>query len=134
MGSQTAYGFEMRFLRNICWLGIMFSLSAVFGFSSVDFPQQTSRPLKFYTDVFAWYPDGCIKRISLGDGIYFQPCIHPEGSYVVFYGNSSGIPRIWKASLATDEMVPITDSKTCARHPVFDWKGRRIAFSSDISF
>jgi hypothetical protein len=46
--------------------------------------------LQFYTDVYAWYPDGDIKKISPGDGIYFQPCIHPDGTHVVFYGNSTG--------------------------------------------
>lgn len=50
--------------------------------------------LQFYTDVYAWYPDGEIKKISPGNGIYFQPCIHPEGTHAVYYGNSSGPP--WK--------------------------------------
>jgi hypothetical protein len=45
-----------------------------------------SPKLQFYTDVYAWYPDGKIKKISPGDGIYFQPCIHPEGTHVVYYG------------------------------------------------
>jgi len=47
--------------------------------------------LQFYTDVYAWYPDGEVKKISPGDGIYFQPCIHPEGTHVVYYGNSIGL-------------------------------------------
>ena len=34
--------------------------------------------LQFYTDVYAWYPDSRVKKISPGDGIYFQPCIHPD--------------------------------------------------------
>lgn len=90
--------------------------------------------LQFYTDVYAWYPDGKIKKISPGDGIYFQPCIHPEGTHVVYYGNSSGPPCIWKANLITGEIVALTSSDSNARHPVFDWEGRQIVFSSDHVF
>jgi len=90
--------------------------------------------LRFYTDVYAWYPDGTIKRISPGDGIYFQPCIHPEGTHVVYYGNSSGPPRVWVADLRTGEAAAITPPDSNARHPVFDWDGERIAFSSDHVF
>jgi Tol biopolymer transport system component len=90
--------------------------------------------LQFYTDVYAWYPDGKIKKISSGDGIYFQPCIHPGGTHVVYYGNSKGTPRVWKADLETGVTIALTSSEANARHPVFDWKGERIAFSSDHVF
>lgn len=90
--------------------------------------------LQFYTDVYAWYPDGKVKKISPGDGIYFQPCIHPEGTHVVYYGNSSGPPRVWKADLKTGEVVALTPPESNARHPVFDWEGRQIAFSSGHVF
>ncbi len=90
--------------------------------------------LQFYTDVYAWYPDGAVKRVSPGDGIYFQPCIHPEGTQVVYYGNSSGPPRVWVADLQTGNTVALTPPESNARHPVFDWRGERIAFSSDHVF
>jgi hypothetical protein len=90
--------------------------------------------LHFYTDVYAWYPDGEIKKISPGDGIYFQPCIHPEGTHVVYYGNSTGTPRVWKADLVTGEIFALTPPDSNARHPVFDWEGGQIAFSSDHVF
>jgi hypothetical protein len=90
--------------------------------------------LQFYTDVYAWYPEGQIKKISPGDGIYFQPCIHPEGTYVVYYGNSVGSPRVWKADLTSGEIVVLTTSEANARHPVFDWEGKQVAFSSDHVF
>jgi Tol biopolymer transport system component len=93
-----------------------------------------SAQLQFYTDVYAWYPDGKVKKISPGDGIYFQPCIHPQGTHVTYYGNSSGPPRVWKANLSTGEIVALTAADTNARHPVFDWKGERIVFSSDHGF
>jgi Tol biopolymer transport system component len=90
--------------------------------------------LKFYTDVFVWYPDGQLNKISPGDVIYFQPCIHPQGTHVVYYGNSTGTPCIWKADLNSYEIVALTSSEANARHPVFDWTGNRIAFSSDHVF
>jgi Tol biopolymer transport system component len=98
------------------------------------FPLNGVTELKFYTDVYAWYPDGRVKKISTGDGIYFQPCIHPDGTHVVYYGNSTGTPRVWKASLTTGEIAALTSSEANARHPVFDWEGKQIAFSSDHVF
>jgi len=90
--------------------------------------------LNFYTDVFAWYPDSRILRISPGDGIYFQPCIHPAGTHVIYYGNAAGPPRVWKADLSTKEITALTPLETSARHPVFDWTGKIIAYSSDHGF
>lgn len=90
--------------------------------------------LQFYTDVYAWYPNGKIKKISPGDGIYFQPCIHPDGTHVVYYGNSSGPPRVWIANLVSGEIIALTPLESNARHPVFDWEGEKIAFSSDHVF
>ena len=96
--------------------------------------KNTSRELQFYTDVFAWHPDGRVDRISPGDGIFFQPCIHPEGTHVVYYGNSSGSPRVLKADLRTGDITALTPPQASARHPVFDWAGAKIAFSSDHMF
>lgn len=110
--------------RALCFVGILV----------LTFFLNGAVKLQFYTDVYAWYPDGTIERISPGDGIYFQPCIHPEGTRVVYYGNSSGPPRVWVADLKTGETVAITPPDSNARHPVFDWDGRRIAFSSDHVF
>jgi len=113
---------EFKRIINLIWVfALVFSLKG-------------ATELQFYTDVYAWYPDGQIKKVSPGDGIYFQPCIHPEGTHVVYYGNSSGPPRVWKASLTSGETVALTSSESNARHPVFDWEGRQIAFSSDHVF
>ena len=89
--------------------------------------------LKFYADVYVWFPDGRIQKVSPGDGIYYQPCIHPEGTHVVFSGNSSGAPRVWKVDFKTYKLLPLTALKSGARHPVFSWDGKRIIFSSDRS-
>ena len=90
-----------------------------------------SSSLKFYADIFAWFSNGQVKKVSSGDGIYYQACVHPEGTHVVYYGNSSGSPRVWKANLNTGEVVPLTPADSGARQPVFSWDGKKIAFSSD---
>jgi TolB protein len=92
-----------------------------------------SGTLKFYADVFAWFTDGQIKKISLGDGIYYQACIHPEGTHVSFSGNSSGAPRIWKGDLDTGKILPLSPQDSGARHGVFSWDGKKIVFSSDMA-
>lgn len=97
------------------------------------FCKETTK-LQFYTDVYAWYQDGKIKKISPGHGIYFQPCIHPEGTHVVYWGNSAGPPCIWIADLTSGETLSLTTSEANARHPVYDWTGEYIAFSSDHVF
>ena len=107
-----------------CFIGVLIAAILLIG----------ATELNFYTDVYAWYPEGQVKRISPGDGIYFQPCIHPEGTHVVYYGNSTGPPRVWKADLRSGEIVAMTPPDSVARHPVFNWEGKQIAFSSDSVF
>jgi TolB protein len=87
--------------------------------------------IKFYADVFVWFSNGQVKKVSSGDGIYYQACINPEGTHVVYSGNFSGAPRLWKANLETGEIAPLTLADSGARHPAFSWDGERIAFSSD---
>ena len=82
-------------------------------------------------DVFAWFPDGTVKRITRGDGIYIHPCIHPDGEEVMFFGGVSGPSRIWKANLITGEIVALTGPDSCCDNAVFSWDGGRIVFSSD---
>jgi Tol biopolymer transport system component len=92
-----------------------------------------SNKLKFYADVYAWFPNDQIKKISIGDGIYYQPCIHPEGTHVVYSGNSSGPPRVWKGDLNSGKIIPLSPADSGARHPVFSWDGKKIVFASDRS-
>lgn len=79
--------------RIISSVFVFITIIALNGCGDNHLRKSTSTELQFHTDVFAWYPDGKIKKISPGDGIYFQPCIHPGGTHVVYYGNSSGPPR-----------------------------------------
>jgi Tol biopolymer transport system component len=85
----------------------------------------------FRANVYAWFPDGRIQRISPGDGIYYQAAIHPEGSHAVFYGGASGPVRVWRTELATLDYEPLTEPSTGAMHPVYSWDGTQIAFASD---
>jgi hypothetical protein len=110
--------------KALCFLSVLATMTSLSG----------QDRLHFYTDVFAWYPDGEVRRISPGDGIYFQPCIHPDGTHVVYYGNSSGPPRVWKANLTSSEIIALTPADADARHPVYNWQGDTIAFSSDHGF
>jgi len=83
-------------------------------------------------DVYAWFPDGKVKQVSAGDGIYIHPCVQPDGEYVIFYGAVSGMPpRIWKASLATGEITALTPAGFASDNAVYSWDGKRIVFCSD---
>jgi Tol biopolymer transport system component len=90
-----------------------------------------SSELKFYADVYTWFPNGQIKKVSAGDGIYYQPCIHPDGTRAVYSGNSSGVPRIWNVELLSGDITPLTSTISGSRHPAFSWDGKKIVFTSD---
>jgi Tol biopolymer transport system component len=81
--------------------------------------------------IYAWFPDGRVERVSPADGIYYQACIHPEGTDAIFFGASAGSPLLWKAAFAAGELTPLTDADAGARHPVYAWDGQAIAFASD---
>ncbi len=87
--------------------------------------------MNFRADVYVWLPDGEVCRLSPGDGIYYQPCIRPDGAEVVFSGNASGPPQIWRASTVDSKIETITEPTNGARHPVYSWDGSLIAFTSD---
>ena len=82
-------------------------------------------------DVYVWFPDGRVRQITPGDGIYIHPCIHPAGREVVFFGAVSGPARLWKADLLTGEMTALTDTTSCNDNAVFSWDGGKIVFCSD---
>jgi TolB protein len=85
----------------------------------------------FRADVYVWRRGDRPRCITPGDGVYYQPCIDPAGSRVVFAGGASGPPRIWLHELATGETRALTPASSGARHPVFSADGTRIAFTSD---
>jgi len=90
--------------------------------------------LNYYADVYAWFPDGTVKKASPGDGIYLQACIHPNGTHLIYSGNNSGPPRVWITDLKTGQKKPLTPEGSGARQAVFSWGGKKIAFISDRNF
>ena len=113
---------------------LIITLLFPFGFCSCSYSTGSPRhpvELKFHSDVFVWYPDGRVKRISSGKGIFYQPSIHPEGTYAVYYGNSSGSPRIWRADLRKNKVVALTPPGWAAYHASYSWDGSKIVFASD---
>ena len=101
-------------------------LSAVIVFGLLELRGRT-----FTAAVFVWFPDGRIQRVSPSvNAIFYQPHIHP---CVVFFGNESGPPRVWKADLASGEVIALTPQAVGARHPALSWDGSRIVFSSDLA-
>ena len=89
-------------------------------------------PLSFRSDVYVWHADGEVRSVSPGNGIYYQPCIHPDRSDVVYAGNAAGPPRLWRAgSDGSGEPAALTPEGSGARHPVYSSDGSRITFTSD---
>ena len=86
---------------------------------------------KFTADVFAWFPDGEVKQMSPGNGVYYQACIHPMGSDVLYAGAAGGPPRIWRTGLKDRKTTPLTPVESGARHPVFAKDGSKVVYTSD---
>jgi len=82
-------------------------------------------------DVFAWFPDGGVRQITSGDGIYIHPCIHPSGDEVIFFGAVSGPAVIYRAEVASGRMKALTEPTHCCDNAVFSWDGGKIVFCSD---
>lgn len=85
----------------------------------------------FEAQIYAWLPDGTVKRVSSQGGMYFQSCVHPDGHLVAFAGSHEGPPRIWLSDLTSGEITPLTMPGECAIHPTFSWDGAYIVFASD---
>jgi len=86
--------------------------------------------LRYYADVYAWYPNGKVAKASPGDGVYIQGCVNPSGTHVIYTGGASGPPRIWTTNLGSGQKTALTPANSSARHPVFSWDGKKIAFIS----
>ena len=87
----------------------------------------------FYADCFAFAPEQEPRRLTPGNGIYYQPSMHPEGTQVVYAGAKLGPPRIWVADLAEDTRTPLSPSDAAALHPAYSWDGERVVFCSDAA-
>lgn len=94
----------------------------------VGTPARPPHLTRFFSDVFWWEPDGRVVRVSPGDGIYCMACIHPDGDHVVFWGGSTGRPRLWIAD-ASGSAAPLTDGIRSARFPAYSADGRSLAYA-----
>jgi len=82
-------------------------------------------------DVYAWFPDGEVKKITNGKGTYVHPSIHPEGEYVLFNGGVEGTSKIFKANLLTGLITQLTPFNSSSDNALFSWQGDKIIFCSD---
>jgi len=88
----------------------------------------------FLADVYAWHPTDGVRRLSAGNGVYYQACVNPEGTYAVYSGAAEGAPRLWRTDLRSGVTVALTPDAWSAFHPVYSWDGTRIAFCADRDF
>jgi hypothetical protein len=86
------------------------------------------------SDIYAWLPDGSVFRVSPAKGTYYQACVSPDGTNVVFGGAETGPPRLWRAELASGDVRPLTPADSAAFLASYDWSGDEIVFSSDRAF
>jgi dipeptidyl aminopeptidase/acylaminoacyl peptidase len=86
----------------------------------------------FSASIHLQHPDGSVERVSPESGVFYQASIARDADRVVYFGATSGFPRLWSHSIETAKpATPLTPADSGARHPSFDWSGDRLAFSSD---
>lgn len=112
-------------------LGILASFAVVDWGRVVEVVRQRQRGFLFFADAYVWRPGEEVERISPGNGIFYQPCIRPDGRAVAFAGATDGPPRIWIRDLETGSLRAVTPETSAALHPAYSWQGDRIAFASD---
>ncbi len=81
----------------------------------------------FDADVFWWEPDGRVMPLSPRNGLYFMSCVHPSGTHAVFWGGSTGRPRLWVGD-GSGTLDAITDTSAAARYPAYSADGATLAF------
>lgn len=73
-------------------------------------------------DVYWSEPDGHVRRMSPGDGLYYMACIHPSGTHAVCWGGAAGRPRLWIGD-GSGAFDAITEGRFSARYPAFNANG-----------
>ncbi len=83
---------------------------------------------------YVWSPGESVVNITPtpGEGWYGTPSIHPNGKAVVFAGAVRGHGRIWKYTLATGEVQPLTSESFCSKLPSYSPDGESIVFAADL--
>jgi Tol biopolymer transport system component len=120
-------GISGRGLARAAWLAAGGLAALALLLVAVGDPRQRS-------DVYAWLPDGRVFRVSPDEGTYYQACVSPDGTNVVFGGAVTGPPRIWRAELPSGEVRPLTPPDSAAFLASYSWDGSSIVFSSDRAF
>ena len=84
--------------------------------------------------VFAWMPDGTVRDVSAtpGRGYYALPCVHPEGSSVIFHGGTSEYSRIWHTDLDAGISTPLTSDAMVACSASYSADGEYITYCADV--
>ena len=93
-----------------------------------------ARSLQRTSKVYAWFPDGRVEDVSPEAGTYYQSCIHPNGTDVIFAGAETGPPRIFRTDFSSLVPKPLTPADSAAFLATYSWDGTRIVFSSDRDF
>ena len=80
--------------------------------------------------VYIAKPDGRVLRISPRAGSYYQPCIHPDGGEVVFWGVRLLMPRVWKYDVASGGLDVLSPLGMFGTEPSYGLSGKTIVFTS----
>ena len=81
--------------------------------------------------IFAWSPTGDVRQVSPPVGSYHQPCIHPGGVRVLFWGGAFGPPGVWQVNLRSSRTARLTSMVSGSWHAAYGVAGDRIVFASD---
>lgn len=115
------------------WLVSLLLLAVLAGGATLyaEVRSMRSRGLPFLADVFVRSPNGDVRQLTPGDGIYHFASIRRDAARVVYEGGSTGCSRLWVMDLESGEAEPITPADSAALHPNYSWDGRQIVFISD---
>jgi len=115
------------------WLAVLVLVALVGGLVLAAFLEPVSG-LRRTSAIYVWYPDGTVERASPDEGTWYQACIRPDGTSVLFVGAVSGPPRVWKADLPGGVARPLTPPDSAAFVASWNWAGDEIVCSSDRDF
>lgn len=82
--------------------------------------------------VYAWTPDGAVRRISPPGGYFWHASVHPSGGTAVFWGADDGPPRIWLADIERGTCEPLTPGDVGASMAAFTPDGSRIVYCAHL--
>jgi hypothetical protein len=81
--------------------------------------------------VFAWFPDGEVRRLSPPAGFYTEPAVHPDGERAAFWGGAFGTPGVWQVDIASGRIARLTTMASGSWRPSYSLSGDRMAHASD---